>query len=98
LAFWDHADDFNFEKSFSAHMDTLQIYIKYVDYCTTWVTIDQNNVIAVWDLEKERCEQLPKRHEERITDVCEIVHIKLLAACSLDKKIILWDIVQKVPS
>jgi WD40 repeat protein len=55
-------------------------------------------VISIWDIEKESCEHLPKRHFERITDVCEIVHIKLLAACSLDKKIILWDLISKVPA
>jgi hypothetical protein len=55
-------------------------------------------VIVIWDIEKECYELLPKRHEERITDVCEIVHIKLLAACSLDKKIIFWDLKEKVPS
>lgn len=40
---------------------------------------------------------MPKRHEERITDVCEITHLRLLAACSLDKKIIFWDVLQRLP-
>lgn len=44
-----------------------------------------------WDIEKETIFMLPKRHDERITDLCEITHLKLLAACSLDKKIIFWD-------
>lgn len=70
----------------------LQIYIKYIEYCTTWLTVDQRNNIYTWDIEKEQATALPKRHEERITDVCEITHLRLLAACSLDKKIIFWDV------
>ena len=93
LAFWDQNDNFTFEKSFSAHLEVLQIFIKYVEYCTTWLTIDQKNVLYIWDIEKETAEALPKRHEERITDVCEITHLRLLAACSLDKKVIFWDLV-----
>ncbi len=98
LAFWDQADNFAYEKTFSPHLELLQIFIKYVEFCTTWMTIDQRNNIYVWDIEKETCVQLPKRHDERITDVCEITHLKLLAACSLDKKIIFWNLAQKVPA
>jgi len=69
-----------------------------VEFCTKWITVDQKNVLVVWDIESEQCSMLPKRHEERITETCEIVHLKLLAACSLDKQIILWDLIAKVPS
>ena len=62
------------------------------------MTVDQKNGIYIWDIEKEECKILPRRHEERITDVCEVSHLKLLAACSLDKKIILWDLIEMVPS
>ncbi|CDW75100.1 rna recognition motif [Stylonychia lemnae] len=98
LAFWDQSDNFSFEKTFNAHLEVLQIFIKYVEYCTTWITVDQKNSIYVWDIEKESAIQLPKRHEERITDICEITHLRLLAACSLDKKIIFWDLQQRLPA
>eukprot|EP00347_Sterkiella_histriomuscorum_P004350 403360783 len=97
LAFWDQADNFTFEKTFNPHLEVLQIYIKYVEYCTTWLTVDQRNQIYIWDIEKETAQQFPKRHEERITDLCEITHLRLLAACSLDKKIIFWDVIQRLP-
>lgn len=58
--------------------------------------MDQHHTIAKWNIEKESCDVLPRRHSERITDVCEITHLKLIAASSLDKKIILWDLVNKV--
>ena len=76
----------------------LQIFIKYVEFCTAWITVDQRNVINMWDIEQETGEQLPRRHDERITDMCEITHLRLLAACSLDKKIIFWDLKAKVPA
>ena len=41
---------------------------------------------------------LPKRHGERIADICELTHLKLMAASSLDKQIIFWDLIFKVPT
>jgi len=89
-------------------LDVLQIYIKYIEYCGRWVTIDQKNVISIWDIERESSLQLPNRHKyaflllfpirERLTDLIEVSHIKLVAACSLDKQIIFWDILALVPS
>jgi WD40 repeat protein len=98
LSFWDIADNFNFEKNIKAISDVLHIYIKYVEYCTTWITVDHRNNIYSWDIEKETSLVFPKRHEERVTDLCEITHLRMLAACSLDKKIIFWDVLERVPA
>jgi WD40 repeat protein len=98
LSFWDMSDNFTYEKTFSANLDVLQIFIVYIEYCTRWVTIDQKNCIYIWDIERESSRMLPKRHDERISDMIELTHLKLVAACSLDKKIIFWDIITLVPA
>jgi len=70
----------------------LQIFIKYIEYCGLWITIDQKNRIFLWDIEKESSRKLPPKHTERIMDVCEIPHMKLIAVCSLDKQIVFYDL------
>jgi WD40 repeat protein len=92
LAFWDAADQFKFEKTFSTDLENLQVFIKYIDYCGTWITHDLKNVIFVWDIEMESFQKLPALHEERIMDICAIPHLKNMAACSLDKKIVFYDL------
>lgn len=92
LAFWDISDNFKFEKTFSTDLDVLNVYIKYIEFCGTWITFDQKNVIFIWDIEREHSVKLPHRNEQKIMDVCEIPHLKLIAVCSLDKKMAFYDI------
>ena len=40
IAFWDLSDGFNFEKFFPGNVDVLQIFIRYIEYCGRWCTID----------------------------------------------------------
>ncbi|CDW80516.1 rna recognition motif [Stylonychia lemnae] len=93
LAFWDISDNFKFEKTFSTNLDVLNVFIKYIEFSGTWITYDQKNVIFVWDIERESSIKLPHRNQEKIMDICEIPHLKLLAACSLDKKLVFYDII-----
>ena len=40
LSFWDQNDNFKFEKSFPSNLDSLSVFIFYVEFCTTWLTAD----------------------------------------------------------
>ena len=40
----------------------------------------------------ESFQKLPAMHEERIMDICAIPHLKNMAAASLDKKIVFYDL------
>lgn len=66
----------------------------YAEFCTTWVTADTESNIQVWNLEKETYKALPKHHTKPIVDMKEVPQYKVIAVCSLDKLIILWDIIK----
>ena len=70
----------------------LNVFIKYIEFSGQWLTYDQKNVIFIWDIERESSVKLPHKNEQKIMDVCEIPHLKLLAVCSLDKKLVFYDI------
>ena len=72
LAFWDVADGFKFEKTFSTELDVLHVFIRYIEYCGTWLTYDQKNQLYIWDIELEHSLKLPSKHEQRIMSVCEV--------------------------
>lgn len=72
------------------------------------MTADTESNINIWNLEKETCKQLPRLsrkdlpsnwpkgviERKPIVDIKEIPQYKVIAVCSLDKLIVLWDIVK----
>ncbi|CAI2359758.1 unnamed protein product [Moneuplotes crassus] len=95
LSFWDVRDNFNYEMTFHTRLEYRQNFILYAEFCTTWVTVDTESNIYTWNIENETCKKLPKQHTKPIIDMKEIPQYKVIAACSLDKLIILWDIVKR---
>ncbi len=66
-------------------MDGLQI----------WVTTDHSNSLHVWDLETERLAwQLARRDviKSQIVEVRELVHLRMTAIASLDKRVTVWNL------
>jgi len=59
------------------------------------MTADTESNIHIWNLENETSKQLPKQHTKPIIDMKEIPQYKVVAVCSLDKLIILWDIIKR---
>lgn len=58
------------------------------------MTTDKTNALYEWALEKEEVRK-KYAHEEMksvIVDLEEVVHLKLLACASLDKKVFLWEL------
>jgi len=45
----------------------------------------------LWDIQSEKSVVFPKMHTEKIIAVQEIIFLKLIAASSVDHKLILWD-------
>ncbi len=93
LCFWDSYDGFAFEKTFSTSLDQLQTQIFYVEYCTTWLSVDQDFNIHAWDLESESCSNFPRGvHKQRIIDFAELHQLKAIAMSSLDRQIVIWSV------
>lgn len=59
-----------------------------------WLTTDRTNVLNIWDIEKESL-SYQIRHdkiESTIIDLIEISSMNLVAAASLDRLIVIWDL------
>ena len=59
-----------------------------------WLTTDHTNVLNIWDIEKE-CLSYQISHERiklAIIDLIEISTMNLVAAASLDRLIMIWDL------
>lgn len=64
-----------------------------MEYCSTWISVDQDFNLHAWDLEDETCVDFPKGvHQQRVIDYAELHQIKQIALCSLDRKIVIWTV------
>ena len=62
------------------------------------ITTDKSNALNAWDLEYEKLKwQLIDKEniKNSIVDIKEIIHIKLTAIASLDKKVTVWNLQTK---
>jgi hypothetical protein len=63
-----------------------------------WVTTDErSNAIYSWDIVKEDIimHLQSKEIEQKILSIVELVHLKLVAVSSMDKKISVWNFLSK---
>lgn len=63
-----------------------------------WITSGADNMIRYWDTKEEKIPEnvikcpLNQNHTKTITEIIEITVPKMIASCSLDGKIKLWDL------
>ena len=76
----------------------LQTGIWYLEQHGMWITSGADNMIRFWD---NKDEKIPEKvikcppnqnHTKTITEIIEITVPKMIATCSLDGKIKLWDL------
>jgi WD40 repeat protein len=71
-----------------------QIY--YVNHIGTWLTIDQESGIHLWDLEKETSDELPMRHTGIILDMEEIIYLKIVVFSTLKQQLVFWNLAMRL--
>ncbi len=92
LSFWDWADNFEYEHSFSFQEQESYVGIWYVEYCKVWITLDADYVIHKWDIYQETSVKFPRMHTQIITDLVEVPTLPAVLASGLDKRIVVWDV------
>ena len=92
ISFWDYKESFDYEHLFYKNDKVVYNNIWFVEYCKTWITSDLKNFLYKWDMNKGIPIKFPKVHEQLITCLREISSISSIAVSSLDKKIVLWNL------
>lgn len=75
----------------SFYTNQLQMKILYVISCDAWVTVNSNNQLMQWDLERQKGEVF-HTCKAKISDIMEIQSMKLIAVSSFDKKVLFYDL------
>lgn len=97
--FWDASDDFEFQKNVVLGNSTneCQSNIWYIEFLDMWVTTDQTNALNVWNLAEDALlfSLKSERMNSTIIELAPMAVIKLVAAASMDKKVLVWDFMQR---
>lgn len=73
LKFWDHFNNFEYEKSISTTSicQNLQTNIYFLEYFNRWITTDKTGTIYFWNLLEERPDKdLKCKYNAQINDIC----------------------------
>lgn len=81
LKFWDHYNEFDYEKSISTTSvcQNLQTGIYFLEYFNSWITTDKTGVLHFWNLLEERHQRnMNCKYAANISDICEIAALNLI--------------------
>ncbi|CAI2359585.1 unnamed protein product [Moneuplotes crassus] len=96
LSFWDIQDNCKFEKVIHSKKKTLEDQIYYIKHIGTWLTIDQESNLYLWNLEEETSEALIKKHKGTVLAFQEIIHQRMVVFSTLQKQLVFWNLTLKV--
>jgi hypothetical protein len=90
LKFWDHFNDFEYEKSISTTSlcQNLQTNIYFLEYFNTWITTDKTGTLYLWNLLEEKPDKHMKcKYSTGINDICEIPSLNVIVVVQECKRI-----------
>ena len=96
LSFWDVQDDYKFEKIIHSNSHSLEDQIYYINHIGTWLTIDQESHLFLWDIEEETPEALPRKHKGTVQALEEITHQKIVVFSTLKQQLVFWNLALRV--
>ena len=94
FALWDCNERYRFEKIINIK-NSYKVF--YVEFYQVWLTICSDHIIHKWDILEEEAVTFPVRNTKEVTAMREMPQFQMIAVCSLDRQIILWDVINGVP-
>ena len=89
-------DDYKFEKIIHSNSHSLEDQIYYINYIGTWLIIDQEFHLFLWDIEEETPEALPRKHKDTVQALEEITYQKIVVFSTLKQQLAFWNLSLRV--